>query len=137
MKKLKHLKKFEAFDIESDIENKNESIFRRKDKDSGKSAYKNVADFIEGDSEEAKKIKSYYDKYIKGLSDSEIKNSPRAKGVMKQITSLGQKWARENKMAQPKDFSFKQIRTVLEGDYERGFKGGTDVTIGESKKENN
>lgn len=125
-KKFTHLKTFESFEHNS-VEPIDE-IF------GGKKDYKAVADFLEGDSPEAAKIKDWYDKYIKGLSDKEIRKSPRAKGVMQQITKLGHKWAKENKMAQPKDFSFKQIQTVLEEDYDRKFVGGTDVTIGESKE---
>lgn len=107
-----------------------EEIFGKKSK---KKAYQNTAEFVEGDSEEAKKAKELYDKHLKGKDDSEIRKDKNLLKVMQHITKLGAKWAKENKM-EPKDYSFKQIKTVLEGDYDRAFTGGTDVTVGESKK---
>lgn len=123
---------FEFESIELPTEEEINEIFGKK-KDKGKSAYKNTAKFVEGDSEEAKKVKEHYDKYLKGKEDSEIKKDSKLLKIMQHITQLGAKWAKENKM-EPKDYSFKQIRTVLEGDYDRVFTGGTDVTVGESKE---
>lgn len=108
-----------------------EEIFGKKSK---KRAYQNTVEFVEGDSEEAKKAKELYEKHLKGKDDSEIRKDRNLLKIMQHITKLGAKWAKENKM-EPKDYSFKQIRTVLEGDYDRAFTGGTDVTVGESKEE--
>jgi len=118
---MKHLKTFESFQ-----EPVNEEIFGLGKKD----AYKRTVEFLEGDSKEAKEIKDLYDKYLKGKSESEIEDSPRSMGVMKRITQLGTKWAKENKM-DSKNYSYKQIRTVLEEDYGRKFKGGPDLSTGE------
>jgi peptide methionine sulfoxide reductase MsrA len=105
-------------------------IFGKKDKGD---AYKNTIEFVEGDSEEAKKITELYDKYLKGKDDNEIRKSPQLLKVMQHITALGAKWAKANKM-EPKDYSFKQIKTVIEKDFDRKFTGGVNVAVGESKK---
>lgn len=117
---------------DDEMEEIEESFFKRKGKKSGSSAYKNTIDFIEGDSEEAKKIKDYYDKYLKDKSDSDIKNNNGLLKLIGIINNLGAKWAKANKM-DSRDYTFKQIRTVLEGDFDRKFTGGTNVTVGESK----
>lgn len=137
-KKFKYLDNFDKFydSYKNDLEINEKSLFKKnKDKKkSGASQYQNVIDFLEGDSEEAKKIKKLYEDEIKGKSNSELKKDKRALKAMQIISQIGAKWAKENKMAQTKDFSFKQIRTVLEGDFDRKFSGGTNVTVGESKK---
>lgn len=117
---MKHLKRFESF---SD-ENTNEGWF------SGKDAYKRTVEFLDGDSEEAKQIKAIY-KEIKdsGKSDRDTENLER----MKKITAIGQQWAKANKM-DVQDYAYSSIRTVLEEDFQRKFKGGPDLNVGESKK---
>lgn len=117
---MKHLKRFESFSTEST----NEGWF------SGKDAYKRTVEFLEGDSEESKQIKATY-KEIKdsGKPDRDPENLER----MKKITAIGQKWAKANKM-DVQDYAYSSIRTVLEEDFQRKFKGGPDLNIGESKK---
>jgi len=123
---MKYLKKFESFSGEET----NEGIG---DFFSGKGAYKRTVEFIDGDSEESKQIKEIY-KEIKDSKKSET--DPENKSRMIKITALGQQWAKANKM-DAQDYAYSSIRTVLEEDYARRFKGGPDLNIGESKKYSN
>lgn len=120
---MKHLKKFESFSVDQT----NEGI---KDIFSGKSAYKRTVEFIESDSEEAKQIVALY-KEIKdsGKNEKDPENLER----MKKITALGQQWAKANKM-DVQDYAYSSIRTVLEEDFQRKFKGGPNLNVGESKR---
>lgn len=121
---MKHLKRFESF---STPEETNEGI---RDIFSGKSAYKRTVEFIDGDSAEAKEIKNIY-KEIKDSGKPET--DPVNRSRMIKITSLGQKWANANNM-EAKDYAYSSIKTVLEEDYSRKFKGGVNTNIGESKR---
>ena len=126
---MKHLKTFESFN-----EPVNEELlgFGKKDKKSKKgSAYKRTIEFLKGDSDEAKKIKEIYKEKFEGKSDSDIQKDRSLLGFMKQITRLGAKWAKDNKM-DAADYTFKQIQTVMREDFDRPFRGGADHTIGES-----
>lgn len=114
----------------------NEEVLEFFGKKSSKKAYQRTVDFIEGNSEEAKKIKELYENHLKGKDDSEIRKDKNLLKVMQHITALGAKWAKANKM-EAADYSFKQIRTVLEGDFDRKFTGGTNVAVGESKNPDN
>lgn len=99
----------------------------------GHFAYSRTIEYIEGDSEEAKKSKEYYEKYLKDVTDSEIRKSTKLLKITQQITNLGFKWARKNKMT-PKDYSYREVKTVLEEDYNRVTHGGPNLMVGESKK---
>ena len=136
---MKNIKRFEDFVSES-YEMKNEKFFgfgkdkgEKKKRPSGSGAYKNTIEFLEGDSDEAKKVMEYYNEYIKGKEDSELRKDSVALRVIAQITRLGAKWAKDNKMT-PKDYNYSNIRTVLEEKFDRKFHGGGDLTIGESLK---
>jgi hypothetical protein len=118
---MKHLKTFENFNKPV-----NEELFGLGKKD----AYKRTIEFLEGDSEEAKKVKEIYEKNFKGKSDSDIRKDRNLLGLMQQITALGAKWANKNKM-EAKDYTFKQVQTVLEENFDRKFKGGPNLGTGE------
>lgn len=126
---MKHLKKFENFN-----EPVNEDLFgflSLKDK----SAYNYLIEFLEGDSEEAKKIKEIYEKNFVGKSNDEIGKDKNLLDLMQKITRMGAKWAIVNKKTQ-KDYTFKQIQTVMEENFSRKFRGGgaSSNVVGESKK---
>jgi len=108
---MKYLKTFENYD-----QNINEEIFGMKSAD--EKAYKRTTEFLEGDSEEAKKVKEIY----KSMKESGKANDTN---IWKQITLLGSQWASKNKM-EAKDYAFSQIRTVLEKEFDRFFKGGSN-----------
>lgn len=98
-----------------------------KDFMSGKSAYKAQAKFLEGSSDEAKKVKKLYSEIVKSkkkLSDPEVKQKAL------NITKLGAMFARKNKLIE-KDYSYSQLKTVLDENYSRAFKGGANLTTGE------
>jgi hypothetical protein len=116
---MKYLKTFENYN-----QGINEEIFGI-GKSADEKAYKLTADFLNGDSEEAKKVKELFKK-MKPDEKTPIKIDTN---IMKQITLLGSQWANKNKM-EAKDYAFSQIRTVLEKDFSRIFKGGVDVTTG-------
>jgi hypothetical protein len=122
---MKYLKTFESFSGEETNEGLGDLI-------SGKSAYKRTVEFIEGGkekkpSEEAKQILAIY----KEIRDSKKpETDAENKTRMQKITALGQQWAKANKM-DVKDYAYSSIRTVLEEDYNRKFKGGPDLIKGE------
>lgn len=118
---MKYLKTFESFN-----DPVNEELFGLGKKD----AYKRTVEFLEGDSEEAKKVKEIYEKNFKGKSSSDIRKDKNLLGLIQQITRIGAKWANDNKM-EAKDYSFKQIQTVLEEDFDRKFRGGPNLGTGE------
>lgn len=125
---MKHLKTFENFskDTYTDLEKVDEIFgFGKKG-----SAYQRTIDFVEGDSDEAKEVIELYNKFLKGKKESELRGNPQALKVMKAITKIGMKYAKENKL-DSQDYTYKQIRTVLEKDFDRKFKGGTNTDTGE------
>ena len=111
---MKHLKTFENYN-----QSINEEFFGLKSAD--EKAYKNTATFLNGDSEEAKKVKELFKK-MKPDENTPIKLD---NNLMKQITVLGAQWANKNKMIE-KDYTFSQIKTVLEKEFGRNFKGGSN-----------
>jgi hypothetical protein len=119
---MKHLKKFENFSKDPI----NEELLGLGKKD----AYKKTIEFLQGDSKQSKEIKDIYEKNFKGKSDSDIRKSNNLFPLMQRITRLGAIWAKENKM-DDKDYTFKQIQTVLEENFDRKFRGGPNLTSGE------
>ena len=117
---MKHIKKFENFEI-------NEEILGF-GKGAGEKAYQLTANFLEGDSNEAKEVKDLYNK-IKESGKPE--RDPENLRTMQKITAIGAKWANANKM-DSRDYSYSQIKTVLEKDWDRFFKGGVNTSVGES-----
>lgn len=124
---MKHLKKFESFSVPVETNEGIGDIF------SGKAAYKRTVEFLDGGSEEAKEIKNIYKEIKDSVQKGDKEFSDENKDRMKRITSIGAKWANANKM-EAKDYAYSSIKTVLEEDYQRKFKGGPDLNIGESKR---
>ena len=122
-RKFEHLKTFENFS-NFNQEDVNESRMSKK-------AYRRTSEFLEGDSKEAKEVNDLYDKYLSGKSAKEVMRDPKLKNISMRISRLGAKFAKENKMS-AKDYTYSMVRTVKEGDFDRKFHGGVDVTIGEN-----
>ncbi len=90
-----------------------------------KSAYKAQIAFLDGDSEEAKQITQLFKTIID--DQGKVKNDA---AVAQKITRLGDIWARKNKMI-GKDYNFSMLKTVMESDYGRKFRGGKNLSAGE------
>lgn len=129
---MKYIKTFESFSPVNE-----EEEFLKKFL-TGESAYKETAEFLDSDSEEAKKVKEIYSEIKKQAEeDGEFKDGkvqlsaknerdPFYLQRMKAITNLGKKWGDANKM-DPKFFGYSQIKTVLEKDFDRYFRGGAEL----------
>jgi hypothetical protein len=125
---MKHLKKFESFSPINEEEGLKDFF-----KGADEKAYKKTVDFINGDSEEAKKIKELYKGVERDKDGKALAESAKNKQIVKDITRLGVSWASKNRMDSA-DYTYKQIDTVMQKDFSRAFKGGANLTVGESLK---
>jgi len=115
---MKYLKTFETFEI-------NEEIFGF-GKSAEKKAYQRTIDFLEGNSPESKKVKELYEEL---KSSGKEDRDPQSLRIMQEISRIGNIWANKMKL-DSKDYAFSQIKTVLEGDWSRFFKGGGGLSSG-------